>query len=188
MLLASLASVALAWTVPDGLRPDEVAVAMGACFPDVKELVSTGERLRFVDVGFEMRAIWVVASRSISIPQERCPAVRALPDVPDGLIRCFSLPKGGYQCKPIPGPRAAETVVQTVVAERRGALDTCLGGRKQVWTVHFTVGIDGMPRDLSLGTMGAIESAVIDCLSDEAGGWKFGHLGREVPVQLTVGG
>lgn len=173
------------------LPADAVAAALTACLAAEPDLLGPlgDARLRAVHVGFVApRTMTLMADRAVAtLDQARCPAIRELPDVADGALRCIPLPKGGFSCKPVPGPIEGAAAVERALAEKRPRLDACVTG-KGAWTVAFPVQRDGAPGDLSLQAEGATDAAVVQCLVDEIAGWRFGPLYEPVPVRVRVGG
>ena len=157
MLLVPLALAAPPFSPPPGLLPEETATTLNMCLttdaPDL--LAGLGVAPRFVDVNMEDRTLtgWN-AEKSAVATMTRCPALAAMPRVNDGALRCTSLPKGGFSCKPIPGPLAANDIVRRMVEENKPKMDSCAVGRQGVWTVRFNVGVDGAPADIDMSVRG----------------------------------
>lgn len=189
MLLVAAALAAPSFTPPPGLLPDETALTLTTCLktdaPDL--LAGLGAAPRFVDVNLEDRTLtgWNGTNSAIAT-MTRCPAVAALPRVADGALRCTALPKGGFACKPIPGPQAAKDVVRRMVEENRQKMESCAAGRAGIWTVRFNVGVDGAPADIDMSVRGPLDQGSLECLTALMGSWRFGPISVVVPYEVVV--
>lgn len=169
--------------------PDAAAAALTACLQAEPTLVTDlgAGSLRAVHVGlFAPRTFVLLTDRATTtLDQRRCAALAALPDIPDGALRCVPLPKGGFSCKPVLGPAAAEAHVARAIEEKRPALAACTGG-KGTWTLTFPVLPDGTPGEVELHVVGPLDGTVVSCLVQEVSAWRFGPIFQALPTTVVV--
>jgi hypothetical protein len=192
-LLYALAHAAAPFEPPAGLRPEDTASALTACLTAIPGLFGD-LKPRTIDVDHvgRLRA-YAAAAPGASLPSvadaaiATCTALAAIPLVPDGALRCIALPKGGFSCKPIPGPVASVARANAALDELGPALDACVRA-PAVWTVRAHIGADGALRDLDLNVRGSSDMGPANCLTDALMAVRTGPLVIEAPVERTVTG